>query len=247
VHLRFLDRWPAVVVEGSRRVLVIADLHFGIESDLAAHGVHIPSQSRARLERVKDCIGAAGADLLVLLGDVKHQVPGTSRQEFREIPHILHEIREMVDLRVAPGNHDGGIDRFLREGEILPVRGALIDGVGYLHGHTYPAPDLPGHPLVIGHHHPMVALRDEVGCALRAGALLLAPAGTGCLRQKNGDDSPATRVLVMPAFNELSGIDIQQLRGKNLGPLSRCMDLDAAEVYLTDGTYLGTAGSLRPE
>ena len=247
MHLGFLDRWPAVVVEGSRRVLVIADLHFGIESDLAAHGVHIPSQSRARLERVKDCIRAAGADLLVLLGDVKHQVPGTSRQEFREIPHIFQELREMVDLCVAPGNHDGGIGRFLRDGELLPVRGALIDGVGYLHGHTYPAPDLPGHPLVIGHHHPMVALRDEVGCALRTAALLMAPARSSCLRQENEDGGPATPVLVMPAFNELSGIDIQQLRGKNLGPLSRCMDLPAAEVYLTDGTYLGTAGSLRPE
>jgi hypothetical protein len=245
VHLRFLDRWPAVVVEGSQRVLVIADLHFGIESDLASHGIHIPSQSRARLERVKECIVGAGPDLLVLLGDVKHRVPGTSRQEYREIPQILDEMRALVEIRLAPGNHDGGIGRFLREGELLPTRGALIDGVGYLHGHTYPAPDLAGHPLVIGHHHPMVALRDEVGCALRTAALLMAPADTACLRQGKGEDIPATRVLVMPAFNELSGIDIQELRGKNLGPMSRCMDLDAAEVYLTDGTYLGTAGSLR--
>jgi metallophosphoesterase superfamily enzyme len=238
-------------------VLVIADLHFGIESDLAAHGVHIPSQSRVRLERMKECIRAAEADLLVLLGDVKHQVPGTSRQEFREIPRIFQELREMTELRVAPGNHDGGIGRFLEDGELLPVRGALIDGVGYLHGHTYPAPDLPGHPLVIGHHHPMVALRDQVGCALRAAALLLAPARTPCLLQEDGGDAqgsqvlggnpPPTKVLVMPAFNELSGIDLLELRSTNLGPLSRCMDFDAAEVYLTDGTYLGTAGSLRPE
>ena len=247
MHLRFLDRWPAVVVEGSQRVLVIADLHFGIESDLAAHGIHIPSQSPVRLERVKECIRAAEVDLLVLLGDVKHQVPGTSRQEFREIPRIFQELREMTDLRVAPGNHDGGIGRFLEEGELLPVRGALIDGVGYLHGHTYPSPDLPGHLMVIGHHHPMVALRDEVGCALRASALLLAPANTPCLRQEDGGDAPATKVLVMPTFNELSGIDLQELRARNLGPLSRCMDFTAAEVYLTDGTYLGTAGSLRPE
>ena len=179
--LHFLPGGPALVVENTDRVLVIADLHIGIESDLDLHGVHIPSQTRGRLDRVIACIEEGKPALVLLLGDVKHSVPLTSRQEYREIPGLLQEIRSRAPLKVAPGNHDGGIERFLQEGELLPMKGALIDGVGYLHGHTYPDPALLGHLLVIGHHHPMVSLRDEVGCALRDRAYLLASVDEECL------------------------------------------------------------------
>jgi metallophosphoesterase superfamily enzyme len=271
--LHFLPDGPALVVENTDRVLVIADLHIGIESDLDVHGVHIPSQSRGRFDRVLACIDEGKPDLVLLLGDVKHSVPLTTRQEYSEIPALLQEIRSRVTLRVAPGNHDGGLDRFLEEGEMLPMRGALIDGVGYLHGHTYPDPSLLGHLLVIGHHHPMVTLRDEVGCALRDRAYLLTTVDEKCLgiarnrkgRQEGeaggneagdrtekekgteGEEACATRVLVMPAFNEFTGFDLTRMQESTLGPLSKCMDFPNAEVFLTDGTYLGLLGCLGEE
>ncbi|HVN65761.1 MAG TPA: metallophosphoesterase [Methanomicrobiales archaeon] len=278
--LHFLPHGPALVVENTLRVLVIADLHIGIESDLDTHGIHIPSQGRGRLDRVLACIAEGRPDLVLLLGDVKHSVPLTSRQEYYEIPGLLQEIRSRAPLKVAPGNHDGGIERFLQEGELLPMKGALIDGVGYLHGHTYPDPALLGHLLVIGHHHPMVSLRDEVGCALRDRAYLLTSVDEGCLgiagegkgvekgaaggatgktaRSRemkrsgreyypgNGNPCP-TRILVMPAFNEFTGFDLTGMKESGLGPLSKCMDFPNAEVFLTDGTYLGLLGSLAGE
>ncbi|HTY52869.1 MAG TPA: metallophosphoesterase [Methanomicrobiales archaeon] len=298
--LHFLPGGPALVVENTERVLVIADLHIGIESDLDLHGVHIPSQTRGRLDRVIACIEEGKPALVLLLGDVKHSVPLTSRQEYREIPGLLQEIRSRATLKVVPGNHDGGIERFLQKGELLPMKGALIDGVGYLHGHTYPDPALLGHLLVIGHHHPMVTLRDEVGCALRDRAYLLATVDEECLGlageekgaekgaaggtpgqggnrvpgRKGGSKRPAgqkageggktglrgvdtdtgrrdghspTRILVMPAFNEFTGFDLTGMTKSELGPLSKCMDFPNAEVFLTDGTYLGLLGSLSEE
>ena len=282
--LHFLPEGPALVVENTGRVLVIADLHIGIESDLDVHGIHIPSQARTRCDRVLACIEKGRPDLVLLLGDVKHSVPLTTRQEYREIPALLQDIRSRAPLRVMPGNHDGGIERFLQEGEMLPIRGTLIDGVGYLHGHTYPDPALLGHLLVIGHHHPMVAIRDEVGCSLRDRAYLLTAVDEGCLglagrgkgaeegaaagntgvagwpkdiggrskgtngaeREKSPGDGKAcpTRILVMPAFNEFTGFDVTKLRESTLGPLSKCMDFVNAEVFLTDGTYLGLLGCL---
>jgi metallophosphoesterase superfamily enzyme len=271
--LHFLSDGPALVVENTLRVLVIADLHIGIESDLDVHGIHIPSQGRGRLDRVLTCIEEGRPDLVILLGDVKHSVPLTTRQEYREIPSLLQEIRSRAALKMVPGNHDGGIERFLKDGELLPMRGALVDGVGYLHGHTYPDPSLLGHLLVIGHHHPMVALRDEVGCALRDRAYLLTSVDEECLgiaregkgrvegeaggnegrkrtegeRGTEGGSGCPTRILVMPAFNEFTGFDITRLRESSLGPLSRCMDFANAEVFLTDGTYLGLLGCLGEE
>ena len=245
--LHFLPDGPALVIENTARVLVIADLHIGIESDLDVHGVHIPSQTWGRLDRVLACIDEGKPDLVLLLGDVKHSVPLTTRQEYHEIPTLLQEIRSRAALKVVPGNHDGGLERFLKEGEVLPMRGALIDGVGYLHGHTYPDPSLLGHLLVIGHHHPMVTLRDEVGCALRDRAYLLTTVDEGCLGLEKGDRPGPTRVLVMPAFNEFTGFDLTRMQESNLGPLSRCMDFGNAEVFHTDGTYLGLLGSLGQE
>lgn len=181
MRLEFLEAGPALIVENRDRTLVVADLHFGIEFDLAAQGWHFRSRSRERLDRVIAIAQDAKPDRIILLGDVKHGIPITSRQEFRELPAIMNRLREEAPILIAPGNHDGGIERFTGNGEMLPMTGAVIDGVGYLHGHTYPDPALAGHLLVLGHHHPFVFLRDEVGCALQAPAYLLAPVKEDCL------------------------------------------------------------------
>ncbi len=240
MRLHFIENGPALLVEQDRRVLVVADLHMGIESGLERHGVHITSRSAARTDRVIACIEEAKPDLLLLLGDVKHNVPVTSRQEYRELPGILEAFRDRVPISVAPGNHDGGIGRFLDAGELLPAGGALIDGVGYLHGHTHPAPELFGHLIVLGHHHPVVSLVDSVGCAARARPAYLYSG----LETPSGDRA---RLLFVPAFNEFAGgIDVGRLRESGLGPLSRCIDEKNAEVYLADGTYVGSPATLCP-
>jgi metallophosphoesterase superfamily enzyme len=240
MHLHFIESGPALLVEGDRRVLVVADLHMGIESGLERHGVHIASRSAARADRVIACIEETRPDLLLLLGDVKHNVPVTSRQEYRELPGILQSFRDRVPIAVAPGNHDGGIGRFLEPGELLPAEGTLIDGVGYLHGHTRPAPELPGHLIVLGHHHPVVSLVDAVGCAARARPAYL----YSMFEEPSGE---RTRLLFVPAFNEFAGgIDVGRLRESGLGPLSRCIDPNSAEVFLADGTYVGSPATLCP-
>ena len=241
MHLHFIENGPALLIERDQRVLVVADLHMGIESGLERHGVHITSRSAARADRVIACIEEAKPDLLLLLGDVKHNVPVTSRQEYRELPGVLARFRDHVPIAVAPGNHDGGIGQFLDPGELLPSGGALIDGVGYLHGHTHPAPELPGHLIVIGHHHPVVSLVDTVGCAARARPAYLYSGVDGPCQQDR------TRLLFVPAFNEFAGgIDVGRLRESGLGPLSRCIDEKNAEVFLADGTYVGSPATLCP-
>ena len=35
MNLEFISDGPALVIEGEERLLVVADLHFGIEADLA--------------------------------------------------------------------------------------------------------------------------------------------------------------------------------------------------------------------
>lgn len=246
MRLEFLDRGPALIVEESIRVLAVGDLHLGIEADLSQHGLYIRSRSRERMERVLSCIDDEEPDLLVLLGDVKHNVPLTSRQEYRELPGILHRFRSKVPIHLVPGNHDPGIEKFFQGHEILPRTGALIDNVGYMHGHTYPDHSLQGHLIISGHHHPLVTIRDQVGCALRAPGYLLAPVDDRCLQfpRSDGDVKGKTRVLFIPALNELAGYDILQTAKEPFSPLSRCMNTAESEVFLADGTFIGSLLSL---
>ncbi len=86
MNLEFFGDGPALVIEGEQRLLIVADLHFGIEADLAAHGLHFRSRSADRLEHLLKTVDAADPDLLVLLGDVKHSIPSLTRQEYYELP-----------------------------------------------------------------------------------------------------------------------------------------------------------------
>ncbi len=263
MNTRFIGGGPALLVKNRSRTLVVADLHIGIEADLAAHGWHIPSRSASRLERLLTCIAESDPDRVVLLGDVKHNLPQTTRQEYRELPGLLDAIREKAPLLVVPGNHDTGIARFLEPGELLPAGGAIIDGTGYTHGHTIPAPELAGHLILAGHHHPLVAIRDEVGCALRAPAYLRAGVDAAALfsrarkpgeRQETGEPDPEktvrgtreTRVLFMPAFNECAGFDVVRILRHPFSPLSRALRQETVEIFLADGTYLGPVRMTEP-
>jgi len=248
MRMEFVKDGPALVIENTERLLVVADLHFGIEADLAAHGMHFRSHSAERLDRLLKTIDAARPDRLVLLGDVKHSIPSLTRQEWAEIPGILDAIRKEIPIIVFPGNHDIGIERFLLPGELQPKEGAVIDGVAYLHGHTYPSPSLAGHLIVTGHHHPQVSLRDEVGCALQAPAYLRVPVDAAALGlAPSGDNASPARALFVPAFNELAGYDLVKIARDPFSPISRCMNLEGAEVILADGTYLGPLGLLLDE
>jgi len=258
MNLQFVSDGPALLVRNRKRVLAVADLHIGIEADLAAHGWHLASRTGERLERLLGCVEKTAPDFLVLLGDVKHNLPKTTRQEYFELPAFLSAIRAAVPFFVLPGNHDTGIARFLQEGELLAKDGAVIDGVGYIHGHTIPSPGLAGRLIITGHHHPLVAVHDDVGCALRAPAYLLAGLDAGALfpvrkarsgkSRKSRPGHGATRVLCMPAFNECAGFDVLRIVRQPFSPLSRAIRAESAEVFLTDGTYLGPVASLeRPD
>lgn len=257
MNIRFIEEGPALLVGNRQRVLVVADLHIGIEADLAVRGWHVASRTEERLKRLLACIGMSRPDLLILLGDVKHNLPRTTHQEYRELPGFLSAIRETVPIRILPGNHDTSIARFLQPGELLDATGSVIDGIGYFHGHTIPSPALHGHLIIAGHHHPLVSIRDSVGCALRSPAYLLAavdPArflkkGRVAVKKMEKRSRPegkkSTRVLFMPAFNECAGFDVLQIIQHPFSPVSRAILAKSAEIFLPDGTCIGPISSLQ--
>lgn len=245
MDITFLESGPAIQMEEEKRILVLADLHMGIESDLRLHGIHLQSRAKERINRLTNLIKDSSPDIVLMLGDIKHRVPGTSWQEFREIPELLNTVRNYADLMITPGNHDPGIQEFMKKGELLGTNGVLLDGIGYLHGHTTPDPVLAGHLIIAGHHHPSIHLYDEVGIALRTPCYLLAELKMDLFRDTTDPDGEkSSRLLLIPAFNEFTGYGIEKTLKSPFSPLSRSIQVETAECLLPDGTYAGDVPTL---
>ena len=158
---------------------------------------------------------------------------------------------------------------------ILPATGTVIGDVGLFHGHKWPSPALLGcKTLVMGHVHPVVVFRDPSGFKLTRQVWIKATCNSETLAkvllQKQGIKIESTveatalknfgiklrttEVFMMPSFNDfLGGRALNETRpGKEgqatmIGPMLRSgtLDIDDAETYLLDGTYLGTLNQLR--
>lgn len=239
MEIEFFESGPGVIIENERRVLYIADIHMGIESELQARGIHLRTRGKERILRILDLIKESEPDHLVILGDVKHRVPGTSWQEFRELPFLFSSLRQVTPFSVSPGNHDPGIEEFLKPAELLRKEGAIMDDIGVMHGHTKPDMELMGRLILCGHHHPVVSLPDQVGIALKSPCYVLGEVDADLFQTQEEDTQPTTRVLMIPSWNELTGYGIERTFRRPFSPLSRSVIVETAECLLPDGSYAG--------
>jgi len=81
----------ALEIEDGTRAIVVGDLHVGLESELRSKGVHVPSQTY-RMQRELIAL-SPGHDRIILLGDLKNKVPGSSHQEYAEIPRFIRALQ----------------------------------------------------------------------------------------------------------------------------------------------------------
>jgi len=252
---------PGLVVENNIRVLVVADIHLGIEWDLGNSGIVVPSQSGQALAKIMEYIDATSPERVVLLGDVKHNVPLISWQEREEVPHFLESIAKRTAVDIVPGNHDGDMEFLLQhilpglEVTLQPARGFVLDGVGYFHGHTWPDPVLLScDHIVMAHNHPTIRFTDRLGFSSAEPAWIRTRLNSKVLEahfKTKGGDLPWSdpEVVIMPAFCQLCGgvAFNESLHGDLLGPVfnSGAVELDVAQAYLLDGTRLGKLSDLR--
>ncbi|MDD1758757.1 MAG: metallophosphoesterase, partial [Methanotrichaceae archaeon] len=121
---------PLLLVERDIRVLVASDLHLGLEFELWLCGMSIPSQTGRLLGRLKDYLNDIKPDHLVLLGDIKHNVPRTSWQEKQEVPNFLEALSRETIVDIVLGNHDGGLADMAPLGvKVHDSSGFVLDGV----------------------------------------------------------------------------------------------------------------------
>ena len=250
---------PAAVASLSdERALVVADYHAGVEAALRyERGVEVPSRADERRKRLGRLLERTAPDRLVVLGDLMHSIGKPGGAERGEL-EVLFETLPSVDVTVVKGNHDGAIESWLepttsdtrragaRTITFLPGEGAVLDGLGVCHGHSWPQATLFEADVVcLGHEHPCVRLEDEVGGSrvepvwLRGGVDLawFATNGEYDYESMTVDDPP--ELVVCPAFNDLVGGTWVNVPGQSFLSPFLPDGLADGEAYLLDGTRLG--------
>lgn len=231
----------ALTIDGN---LIIADLHIGIEHGLSKTGVKIPSQIQKMEDRILGLLSSTNSKSLIILGDLKHNIPRSSLQEYREIPELVDELSGRANVTLVKGNHDGNIERIVPGVEVvkhLEIGDALLT-----HGHSWPEEVNFGH-VIMGHNHPCIEFEDEFGRRSREAAWIRTRFNEKIRDFYDLKMSP--EVVIMPAFNDLiSGNPFNRGGQKDLlGPFFKkeTIDLTDAKAYLLDGTFLGKIGDLR--
>jgi hypothetical protein len=226
VKIRPILDEPALV---AGEFLVVSDLHIGIENEFYEKGISIPEQTGRLLSRLTALGEREGLRSLIILGDVKHLVPRTVFQERMALITFFEGLKKSFDrIVLTQGNHDVLLPELGIE--ICPSTGFRVDDCGFFHGHAYPGEEvMEASNWFMGHEHASVELRDSFGvrsvepCWLR-------------IRKDN------RTITVLPPFNPLLSGGIGD---RFLSPVLKDVDSSSVEVYLLDGTFLGSLDIIR--
>jgi len=225
------------------KTLVVSDLHIGIEYEFRKSGINIPSRTDEMISRIESLLNTTNAKRLMILGDLKHRIPGISRQEERDIPRFINHFSG--ELEIVMGNHDPGIEKFCQEHmKLHPSDGVLVHNCYLIHGHAWPNTKfLEADYLIMGHIHPQIEFKDKLGYRWIEPVWVRTRLNKENIEdryKKNGNPE----VIVMPAFNPFSGGKILNNKeydktDRFISPITRHTDMHNARIFLVDGTFLG--------
>jgi len=275
--LKPLIPFPALLIDDkSERTLVVSDLHIGWEVSLVDKGIHIPSQTSRIQMKLMHLVKEFKPERIIFLGDVKQTIPRISFEEWKSVPQFFEAFEKLVsDISVVVGNHDGDLEPLTPRSVKLFSSDGIVVGkkvrIGLFHGHAWPSPEvLRCEVLVMGHIHPVLWFKDRIGLwtvkqvwvKARCDTNRLAKAylkyhnvnvlkkAINTLEKKFGINLIEPKLIIMPAFNELvGGVSLNRFDRRLIGPLlgSGSVRINDAELFLLDGTYVGTVKQIRSQ
>ena len=92
---RIVPGYPALVINGNEKSLVITDLHLGFEAKLSSNNIYL-GKNTSITETAKDIekiLDKTKPELLILLGDVKSGIKSITKTEWNTIPAFFEIIK----------------------------------------------------------------------------------------------------------------------------------------------------------
>jgi metallophosphoesterase superfamily enzyme len=188
----------------------------------------------------------------VLIGDIRHRIPiekeywqqmtdeeETTRRVALEVPEQLLKLKNICEVILVPGNHDGALKSYFKTYSEL-----LIEDIGVFHSHKWPSGEMikTAGTIIAAHSHPAVALQDELGHTSKRKVWVFGEIDKKGLEKQYPriEFKASKQIVIMPAFNDLIvGRAVNEKR-EFLGPLLKTdmFKIEKMEIFTLDGTSL---------
>ncbi|NPA62167.1 MAG: hypothetical protein GXN95_01260 [Methanococci archaeon] len=205
---------------------IISDTHIGFDVLFGEGGANFPNlQKDEVVKNALNIIEKYRIDKLVINGDIKHNFMPYKR-EIEFLKEFISILNDYVDLILIRGNHDSSLPLdvvdYLKLGKYLIFHGDRMLDDDVINKSDF---------FILGHEHPSVKLRDEVGAVVKFPVYLI---------YENKDlkdlkDNNLKGYVVLPAFNPLSpGNDLI-----NNSPSSKIIRKNYLDVEVVAITEIG--------
>src|SRR5437867_4156312 len=161
--VKFITDHPAAYI-AELRTLVVSDIQIGLEHELYQQGIVIQPQAEKFAELLNKLAKRTKAKKLVILGDLKHKVPGISFRETGQVPKFFEKI-SLKKIILCKGNHDTELEALIPNYvKVYGSQGCHIGKYGFFHGHAWPSKRIMQCDfLFMGHFQPGIEFRDNFG------------------------------------------------------------------------------------
>ncbi|MDE1804170.1 MAG: metallophosphoesterase [Candidatus Micrarchaeota archaeon] len=239
--LLFIPGKPAALIK-KERVLVIGDLHIGVELKLAREGINFPDASQRLAREINRLCDENRAERILFLGDIKESVGNPPTDEANAIRTFFRQLEDK-QIMIAKGNHDPKLaDLIGRMGLDAQIdREFFIGNFAAMHGNSWPSEAAMGKGTIIsGHIHPIIREEGE-----GRKVWIVAKAGKDAGKHY-ASYNKRVRLVIAPAFNELVlGRAIDSSTKRRVPAFANgIFDFESAEIRTIDGGAVGRVNSI---
>ena len=110
--------YPALLIDGAEKSLVVTDLHLGFEGNLSQNNIFLGKNTivTESVKEIEKILERTKSDSLILLGDVKSGIKLITKTEWKVVPVFFEGLKKRIDITIVPGNHDANIEKLVPEG-----------------------------------------------------------------------------------------------------------------------------------
>jgi len=238
VQTKIIPGYPALMIDGTKKNLVITDLHLGFESNLSLNNVFLGKNKTVAeiTKEIEKIIKKTKPDSLVLLGDIKSGIKSITKTEWETVPIFFESITKLIDTILVPGNHDANIEKLIPNGITLASsKGIIVDDILLTHGHTMPSENFSQvNTIVMGHVQTVFFQKESLINGERVWVSIK------CKKQKIfHSKSGELEVIILPSFNRYFYATQKKFYKKSISPIIEKMDVMQAKSVTLDGTIIG--------
>ena len=240
---KIIPGYPALMIEGDKKSLVITDLHLGFENALSLNNVFLGKNKTVTeiTKEIEQIIDKTKPDSLILLGDIKSGINTITKVEWETIPVFFENITKLIDTILVPGNHDANIEKLIPNKITLSgSKGIIIDDILLTHGHTMPTENFSEvNAIVMGHVHPVFFQEGSLINGERVWVTIR------CEKHKIfSSKSGEIEITILPSFNRYFYATQKKFYKKSISPIIKKMNVIEAKIVTLDGTIIGNESLL---